>query len=618
MKSLLNRALFSAVLVAGAIAAPAAMASSIDIDFDTVTAGIQTSNNIISGGTLNATVQYTTNDSTTNVSGSFTFDVTKFQVVGTGQNGVLCNVNNTTGIIAIVTVNGGGPLASNNFCNLTFTQTPTAVAPSSSPVPVGTAFSFAGGSGTANGGTLNIVILSPEFNATPAPGARTLNTVLNNAASNTIVVDNAAGDVGTTLNVTSATVTGVVGTSGVITVSPGSATVPQAGPAATFTVTCTGSAATTGTTTANIVFATNDAKDGVNETSVTYPYTCNVVASSLLVTPSPINLTPTIGGAAGTQVVSIQNVTASPVTVTSLTGLSGVLSISPSASFTIPANSTDTAHTVSCTPTNTTLVTQTLAINNSGAPATVNLTVNCTGQGPIFSGAPAAGSTVTISDPAGGAATTSNIVVTNNGNTALNVTGATGLSGVLSVAPTTATIAAAANQTFTVSCAQADAGLTTTQTLSFATNDSVVPTTKTYTVTCNSTGPELGVVNGAALAAFPGQNAAGNLSIQNSGTSALNLSACTATPVGFTVTIPASIPVGTTQIPISATAPGAPGGLVSGSITCNTDDANEPTVTFNFSVTALNPSIPALGDIGKVLLMLTLVGLVGFALRRAQ
>ncbi len=618
MKSLLKLALISAGLDAGAVSAPAAFASSVDIDFDTGTAGIQTSNTVISGGTLNATVQYTSTDATTNISGSFTFDNTKFTVAATGQNGAVCNVNQGSGTIAVVTVNGSGALATNNYCSLVFTQTPTAVAASSSTVAIGTAFTFAGGAGTNNGGTINIVILSPEFNATPAPGARTLNTVLSNSASNTIVVDNAAGDVGTTLNVTSATVTNVVGTSGTITVSPGSATVPQAGPTATFTVQCTGSAATTGTTTADIVFATNDAKDGVNETSVTYPYTCNVVASSLLVTPSPINLTPTIGGAAGTQVVSIQNVTASPVTVTSLSGLSGVLSVSPTAAFTIPANSTDTAHTVSCTPTNTTLVTQTLAVNNSGAPATVNVTVNCTGQGPIFSGAPAAGSTVTITDPAGGAATTSNIVVTNNGNTSLNITGATGLTGVLSVAPTTATIAAAANQTFTVSCAQADAGLTTTQTLSFATNDSVAPTTKTYTVTCNSTGPELGAVNGAALAAFPGQNAAGNMSIQNSGTSALNLSACSATPVGFTVTIPASIPVGTTQIPISATAPGAPGALVSGSITCTTDDANEPTVTFNFSVTALNPSIPALGDIGKVLLMLTLVGLVGFALRRAQ
>jgi hypothetical protein len=108
---------------------------------------------------------------------------------------------------------------------------------------------------------------------------------------------------------------------------------------------------------------------------------------------------------------------------------------------------------------------------------------------PEYTSAPTApGGTITILDGIGGGATTATLTVTNTGDatTTLNVGAATGLSGVLSIAPATAQAIAqgSAGTAYTISCA-ATVDAADTQTLSFTHNGSNIASPATYTVVCD-------------------------------------------------------------------------------------------------------------------------------------
>lgn len=163
------------------------------------------------------------------------------------------------------------------------------------------------------------------------------------------------------------------------------------------------------------------------------------------------------------------------------------------------------------------------AIGGVGAcvPAPVTQPINVVVVSPQYTSAPTApGGTITIMDPIGGGATTATLTVTNTGDaaTTLNVGAATGLSGVLSIAPATAQAIAqgSAGTTYTISCAAA-ADAVDSQVLSFTHDGSNIPSPVTYTVNCDgvvgptpptaSLGavvqPAAGVINQVATGSVP-------------------------------------------------------------------------------------------------------------------
>jgi hypothetical protein len=118
------------------------------------------------------------------------------------------------------------------------------------------------------------------------------------------------------------------------------------------------------------------------------------------------------------------------------------------------------------------------------------------GPQPTYSSVPAPASTIVISDVVGGTATTSTLAITNTGavGSTLNVTAATGLTGILSVAGAPLTLAQGASGNLTISCNATAAGPGTPQTLTVAHNGP--GPNSTYTVRCDGSlgpsGPTLG------------------------------------------------------------------------------------------------------------------------------
>ncbi len=172
--------------------------------------------------------------------------------------------------------------------------------------------------------------------------------------------------------------------------------------------------------------------------------------------------------------------------------------------------------------------------------------VNVVVVSPAYTSAPVAGSTILISDSIAAGATTATLTVTNTGDvgTTLNVAAATGLSGILSIAPATAQTAAqgAAGITYTISCDTAVLGANPNQTLSFVHNGSAAGSASpaTYTVTCTGT-PAANTAPTASLGAVV-QPVAGP--INSVGTATVPVNVLTAgAPVGslaLTCTIPAT------------------------------------------------------------------------------
>jgi hypothetical protein len=144
----------------------------------------------------------------------------------------------------------------------------------------------------------------------------------------------------------------------------------------------------------------------------------------------------------------------------------------------------------------------------------------------VYQSVPAPGAAVVINDVVGGGATTATLTVTNGAAAAgpgLTLSSITGLSGVLSIAPgSPQTIAAGANQAFTISCAATTAGPGTAQTLTIVHNGGApgAASPVTHSVTCNGvTGPSAPT---AALGAVTNP-AAGPINTSGSGSVVVNV-----------------------------------------------------------------------------------------------
>ena len=472
-----------------------------------------------------------------------------------------------------------------------------------------------------------VINLGPqaEFDAVPAPpGPIVINGAVGVDGTSTINVNNDLGDVGSTLTLSA--VAADTGT-GTLSVTPANASVAQGAPDAVFTVTCSAPAAENFTGT--VTFTTNDGDD--MEGTVVYNVNCNIAATpapefnSVPVAGSTIIINDAVGGGGTTDTVVVSN-TGNANLLTTASGLSGVLAVTPTGQQTT-APMGQTTFTITCTATSGGAApdqTLTLTTNDSDE-GTNTYTVRCVGVAPEYNSVPTAGSTITIVDAAGdGMGTTGTLTVSNTGTGDLLVGAPSGLSGILSIAPNSAqTIAPGASVVYTITCNAVDA-VNVTQTLTLTSNDAD-EATNAYTVVCDATGAEISTTppSGATInfQGFPGSVVNGSVSVTNSGDAVLNITGCMlggANPGSFTAPAGTTVAAGGTgTLAFTCTAP-APGTTLTATVTCTTNDASEPTITYNLSCTGLNPSIPTLSDYGKLIMVVLVLGLglLGFGLRR--
>ncbi len=115
----------------------------------------------------------------------------------------------------------------------------------------------------------------------------------------------------------------------------------------------------------------------------------------------------------------------------------------------------------------------------------------------------------------------------------------------------------------------------------------------------------------ASVSGVQGSTASGGITVRNLGTGPLAVTGCAITGAGFTlgaVTNPVAAG-GTGSIAFSCAVPLVPGQTITGTLTCNTDDTDEGTLTYNLSCLAISASIPTMGLGGKALLALMMLGL---------
>ncbi len=375
-------------------------------------------------------------------------------------------------------------------------------------------------------------------------------------------------------------------------------------------------------------------------------------------TPTPgtaVLITDAIGGGASTATLTVTNsglAGAGNLTLSAISGLSGVLAISPSAVPVNIAQGASQAFTISCTATAVGDTVQTLSITHNGeaagggAASPVTHEVTCRGvnvdtpptvslgaavqpaAGPInlpatgsvplnvdSAGAPTASVTVNCTFPTPGPA---NFQVTSGGTRTINAPATTGPNApAIGVSCTRQ----AAAQTATLSCAR-----TTTPT------SSLTPLTVDFTCPAGTTAPNPGVSPAAgstvSFSGPPGAVVANSVTFTNTGgTQTYQITGCTlggASPGSFAIsspTFPATVPLnGSQPVGLTCTTPAAPATPVTATLSCTTDapGAVPFAPTFNLSCQSLVLAVPAMGMGGKALMILLVLGfgLVGFQLYR--
>ncbi len=281
------------------------------------------------------------------------------------------------------------------------------------------------------------------------------------------------------------------------------------------------------------------------------------IAGSVL----PVQTTP---GVVDDATITVSNVGAAPLSITSITGLTPPLSVSPPAAV-IGIGETQ-GFTVSCSSAVPGTFSQNLVVNSNDADeAAVNFGVDCMVLASEFSANTAPGSTLPVLNAAQGAAAPATTVqITNQGTAPLTLGTITGLVAPLGAQFDSSTVAPGATATLTVGCATDTAQSTGPQVLSFTTNDpDDGEGTITYGALCTITPPtspefEPSPAPGslAPITTTQGTNATRTVTINNIGDAPLNLGAI----AGQTATITAAFaPPGPVGI----------GGMTTLTITCN-------------------------------------------------
>lgn len=253
---------------------------------------------------------------------------------------------------------------------------------------------------------------------------------------------------------------------------------------------------------------------------------------------------------------------------------------------------------------------------------------------PTISYAPAPGGTITLIGTVG-STQTSNIVVTrtSNGQVGSSVTlngqnapaGFT-ITGFPAAFPGGSATPASAN--LGVSCVIGAATTNATLTFNEVTSTGVPPdstTARTYNLVCQAPSPEVSPApapGNIAVQGAPSTTQTTQVAFANTGLADLTL-ACTVTGAGFTLTTAPTSPVlpgATGTAVVSVALPPAQGTTITGTLVCTTNDADEPTLTYNISGTAVNLVVPTMSAWGKALMaaLLAGLGLLGFTMMRRR
>lgn len=388
-------------------------------------------------------------------------------------------------------------------------------------------------------------------------------------------------------------------------------------------------------------------------------FTVGIAAGVYQSTPAPgaaVVINDVVGGGATTATLTVTNGAASGgpgLTLSAISGLSGVLSIAPAAPQTIAAGANQ-AFTISCAATTAGPGTaQTLTItHNGGAPGAASpVTHSVTCNGVTGPSAPTA-ALGTVTNPAVGPINTSG-----SGSVVVNVTGAgnsvsagdASLALACTVPAGTANFAitGGANRTINApatlganappiafSCTRQAAAVPATITCTQTATPGPNPANLTAAIECpaGTTAPNPGV-NPASGTAFnfvgnPSTALSAPISFTNTGgTASYNVTGCTFSPVvaGYTVTGTFPITVaagGTAGITVGCTTPASAGtALANTTLTCATSVAGPPAFAPSFPVTCRAEqaiAVPTMSAGGKAMmaLLVLLVGLVGFQLYR--
>lgn len=382
-------------------------------------------------------------------------------------------------------------------------------------------------------------------------------------------------------------------------------------------------------------------------------FTVGIAAPIYQSTPAPgaaILITDVVGGGATTATLAVTNGVASggpSLTLSAISGLSGVLGITPAAPQTIAAGAT-TNFTISCAATSVGDTVQTLSITHNGGPpgATSPVTHQVTCRGVAGPSAPTAALGTVTNPPVGP------INTTGNGSVPVNVTGAGVATASLTLnctvpaGPANFTITGGGTRTINApatlgpnapdigfSCTRQATAQTATLTCTQTTNPAETPARPNLTtqLTCpaGTTAPNPGVTPASGTAfnfvGGPSTSQSGTITFTNTGgTASYQVTNCTFSPsvAGYTVsgTFPLTVAAGGTQaIQVGCTTPATPGtALANTTLSCTT-----PVQGFNpsFPVTCRAEQIvpvPTMSSAGKAMmaLLVLLVGLVGFQLYR--
>lgn len=253
---------------------------------------------------------------------------------------------------------------------------------------------------------------------------------------------------------------------------------------------------------------------------------------------------------------------------------------------------------------------------------------------PAIAYTPAPGGTITLIGTVG-STQTSNIVVSRstNGQVGSSVT----LNGQNAPAGFTVTgfpaafpggSATPASANLGVSCVIGAATTTAALTFNEVTSTGVPPdstTARTYNLVCQAPSPEVSPApapGNIAVQGAPSTTQTTQVAFANTGLADLTL-ACTVTGAGFTLaTAPTSpvLPGATGTAVVSVALPPAQGTTITGTLVCTTNDADEPTLTYNISGTAVNLVVPTMSAWGKALMaaLLAGLGLLGFTMMRRR
>ena len=150
-------------------------------------------------------------------------------------------------------------------------------------------------------------------------------------------------------------------------------------------------------------------------------------------------------------------------------------------------------------------------------------------------------------------------------------------------------------------------------------------TARTYNLVCQAPSPEVSPApapGNIAVQGAPSTTQTTQVAFANTGLADLTL-ACTVTGAGFTLTTAPTSPVlpgATGTAVVSVALPPAQGTTITGTLVCTTNDADEPTLTYNISGTAVNLVVPTMSAWGKALMaaLLAGLGLLGFTMMRRR